>query len=503
MDLDRTVLNRLDRPGDYYDGQFHVPARPDGELVIHSPADLADHCATHPYALSALDAAAESARRAWPAWRRLSSEERADYLRRYQARLRAHHAELAQTIAREVGKPLWEARTEVDAMIAKVDLTLGEGRRFTDAVQLGDLPGEIRYRPVGVVAVIGPFNFPGHLPNGHIVPALLLGNCVIHKPSERTPSLGTWMARCMDEAGLPKGVFNVIQGTGEQGARLATHPAVDGLMFTGSSSVGKRLLASQGERIDRLIALELGGKNASIAFDDCDVERTARAVAFSAYVTAGQRCTATSRLIATPRVCRALIDRIAQIARGIVVGAPFEAAVFMGPVIDAAARERLLTAQRDARAHAFEAVVPGGALDVERTRGFYVRPSLHVAADPSRVVPGYSDVELFAPDLAVYEATDVDHALALANQTSSGLTAAVFTASRDQLEHAADELRVGVVQWNRASAGASSRLPFGGIRDSGNHRAAGIVAGLACSYPFGLQLPGKNDATLDWPGFGR
>jgi succinylglutamic semialdehyde dehydrogenase len=397
---------------------------------------------------------------------------------------------------------LWEALTEVDAMIAKVDLTLGEGRRFTDTTALPDLPGEIRHRPLGVVGVIGPFNFPGHLPNGQIVPALLLGNCVVHKPSERTPSAAVWMARCFDEAGFPPGVVNVVQGPGEHGQILASHPEIDGLMFTGSSAVGRRILAAQADRLDRLVALELGGKNASIALDDCDIERTARAVTFSAFVTAGQRCTATSRLVVTAAVAGPLIERIAQLARGLQVGYPLDAAhpVFMGPVITDAARQRLITAQRAAQSSGFQALLPGGELDAGR-RGYYVSPGLHVAPSPVAVVPEYTEAELFGPDLAVYIVDDTEAALVIANRGWSGLTASVFTASRERFEQAVDAVRVGVLQWNRPSAGASSRLPFGGIRDSGNHRAAAIHAGLACSYPLGLQLPAAKEAALQWPGF--
>jgi len=490
----------LQQPGNYYDGAFHVPDHPEGVLSIVSPADDHDHCAEHPYASDDVHAAVESARRAWPSWRRLSIDARADYLRRYQTRLRAHYADIADCIAREVGKPLWEAKSEVDAMIAKVDLSLGEGRRFTDDVHIADLPAEIRYRPLGVVAVIGPFNFPGHLPNGHIVPALLLGNCVVHKPSEKTPSTATWMARCMHEAGVPSGVFNLVQGPGAYGALLSTHPNVSGVMFTGGTAVGKRIVAAQGERLDRLIALELGGKNDSIALDDCDIEHTARAVAFSAYVTAGQRCTATSRLIATSAVFQPLVTRITDIARELRIGHPFSGAVFMGPVIDAAACARLQTARDLARAHGFEQRVlrQPHAPDL---RGHYTNPTLHIAPYPELEVPGYTDRELFAPDLAAYEVRDADAAFELASRGSSGLTAAVFTASREQLERAVDILRVGVLQWNRTTAGASSRLPFGGIRDSGNYRPAGIVAGLACSYPLGLQLPAPNAALPNWPGF--
>lgn len=494
-------LPLLDHPGDFIDGEFCRVGPTDGELRIQSPADANDVTAVHPISNGAVDAAVAAARSAFPAWRRLTLAERAAFLRRYQERLRAHREDLAVILAREVGKPLWEARTEVDAMIGKVDLTLGEGMRYTEDRALPDLPGEIRYRPHGVIAVIGPFNFPGHLPNGQFLPALALGNTVVHKPSERTPSIATWIARCFDEAGLPKGVFNVVQGLGAAGGALATHRDVDGVMFTGSVAVGRRLLASQADRIDRIIALELGGKNASIVLDDCSLERTARAIAFSAYVTAGQRCSATSRVIVTQGVARALIDRLAEIARGLQVGYPLDEGIFMGPVISDQSRSQLLAALRSAERHGFEAVVPGGAVEVPGRAGHYVAPALHVATNANTVAPGYSDSELFAPALSVHVVQNLEEALQLANDTWSGLTAGVFTASREAFEAAAEALRVGVLHWNRATAGASGRLPFGGIRDSGNHRPAGIFAGTACAYPLAVTFsPADTEPLPVWPG---
>jgi succinylglutamic semialdehyde dehydrogenase len=494
----------LDRPGDYVRGAFAIPSNVDGELRIASPADQRDQTGLHPYGRSSLTAAVEGARAAVPQWRRTPIDARAQFLRRYQERLRVHAGSIAELIAREVGKPRWEAKTEVDAMIGKVDIMLGEARALTDDRSLADLPGEVRYRPLGVIAVLGPFNFPGHLPNGQIVPALLLGNCVVHKPSEKTPSIATWMARCFDEAGLPAGVFNVVQGPGEFGAELATHPEVDGLMFTGSPAVARRIIASQGERFDRLIALELGGKNASIALADCELERTARAVAFSAFVSAGQRCTATSRLIVTAEVADRLIARIVEIARGLQIGYPLGEPVFMGPMISESARARVLEAQVLARERGFEPALSSRVVHIDQYVGHYLSPGVHVARDPDAGAPGYSDTELFGPDLAIYVARDAEHAVALANRSWSGLTAAVFTASRDAFERAAEELRVGVLHWNRATAGASSRLPFGGVGDSGNHRPAGLLAGLACCYPLSIQLPSASETAglPSWPGAG-
>lgn len=494
-------LPLLDRPGDFIAGRFAQPDVADGKLLIDSPADVAQRVSIHTYSGAQIDRAVEAAREAFPAWRRLSDHARRAFLHAYQERLRAHRDEIALCMALEVGKPLWEARAEADAMIGKVDLALGAGARFTTTEHIAELPGEIRHRPLGVLAVIGPFNFPGHLPNGQIVPALLLGNTVVFKPSEKTPSAGTWIARAMQEAQLPPGVFNLVQGPASSGQRLTVHPDIDGILFTGSAAVGARIVQDNAARPERLVALELGGKNAAIALDDCELERTARALTFAAFATAGQRCSATSRLIVTPKIAGPLVARIAELARNLVVGYPLADDVFMGAMISAEARDAFWRAQAQARVAGYQAIVAGGPLEVDGHTGFYVRPSLHRAPDDERVVDGYSDRELFAPDLAVYQARDLEHALALANRSRFGLSASVFTASREAFEQAADALRVGVVHHNRASAGASGRLPFGGIKQSGNHRPGGILMGAACAWPQGILLaPAQEGPLPSWPG---
>ena len=399
-----------------------------------------------------------------------------------------------------MGKPLWEARTEAKALAGKVDLMLGEGAELTrDRVVEG--AGEVRYRPHGVLAVLGPFNFPAHLPNGQIVPALLHGNTIVFKPSDKAPSAATWMARCMDAAGLPKGVFNLVQGRVPTAQALARHDGVDGILFTGSAAVGKALLAENADKPGRMVALELGGKNASLVLDDADVERAARQIAFAAYATAGQRCTATSRVFATPGVLEPLAARLAEAAKSVRVGYPLDEGVFMGPLIDGGSRERLLAAQARAREAGFEARVAGGAHPVEGHEGYYVRPAVHVAPRGDVRVAGYTHDELFGPDVAIYPVADLDEAIARANGTAYGLAAAVFTASKDAFEEASAHLRVGILHHNRASAGASGRLPFGGVGDSGNHRPAGITAGTFCTWTQAVRpAPPVDEALPSWPG---
>jgi succinylglutamic semialdehyde dehydrogenase len=486
---------------DFISGRFVKPSTPDGVIEVRSPADQSDVVGRHAWALSHVDDAVSSARSGFSSWRRLGQARRAELLRAYQTQLALHADDLARCIAREIGKPLWEAKTEVAAMVSKVDVSLGEGAAFVKDTVIADLPGEIRHRPHGVAAVLGPFNFPGHLPNGQIVPALLTGNTVVFKPSDKGAGTAVLMAKCFEAAGLPAGVFNLVQGGVPTAERLVTHQGLDALLFTGSVPVGRRIVAANAHRPGLMVALELGGKNATLVLDDCDLKRTVRELAFSGFATAGQRCTATSRVIVTKGIADQLVDRLAAAARSITVGHVFDEGVFMGPVISEATRTQLLAAQAKAISGGFDAVVPGGAVEVSGRQGFYVRPAVHVARAGTTRVEGYTDTELFSPDLSVVIVDSLDQALAVANETEFGLSAAVFTQSGDAFERCADELRVGVLHWNRSSAGASGRLPFGGIASSGNHRPAGILMGQSCTYPLAVLLPQKTDAPLPaWPG---
>jgi succinylglutamic semialdehyde dehydrogenase len=487
---------------DYLAGHFESAPAPEGTLAVTSPADLDDRVAEAPWARAQVDRAVEAARGAFPAWRRLGAPARAALLRAYQARLQAHQEPLALAISREIGKPRWEAKAEVQAMIAKVEVSLTEGAALSRDLVVEGLPGEIRHRPHGVAAVLGPFNFPGHLPNGQLVPALLAGNAVVFKPSEKGVATGALIARCLHEAGFPAGVVSVVQGGAAVAQHLVAHPGVDAILFTGSLAVGQRILAATAHRPGVLVALELGGKNASLVLDDADLERAVREVAFSGFATAGQRCTATSRVIATRAVAGRLAEGLARAARGARVGHPADEGVFCGPLIAEGARQQLLAAQRLAVAAGFEPLAPGGAVEA-RTRGYYVQPAVHLAPRGVHHLAGYTDTELFAPDLAVLVVEDVEQAIAVANATPFGLSAAVYTRDRVAFERCAEELEVGVLHWNRSSAGASGRLPFGGVKASGNHRPGGVTMGQSCGYAQGVLLPLEPPGPLPtWPGLG-
>jgi succinylglutamic semialdehyde dehydrogenase len=486
---------------DYIAGRFEQPKQADESFTIQSPADLNDTIASYQVARSQVDRAVDSATQAFRAWRKLAVSARAQLLRQYQGALKKNADALALSIAREIGKPLWEAKTEVSAMVGKIDLALGEGQRHVENRILEDLPGEIRHRPLGIVAVIGPFNFPGHLPNGQIVPALLAGNCVVFKPSEKGGQTAVLMARCFHEAQFPAGVFNLVQGTASGAAHLTSHAGIHGVLFTGSLDVGRKILAANAQRPGLLVALELGGKNASLVLEDCDLERTARELVFSGFATAGQRCTATARVIVTRPVAEALTARLKVLTEHISVGHCQADNVFMGPVINAHTIERLRSTLAMAEAKGASAVVPASEVTIEGRPGFYLRPSLYRLTEGVESIAGYTDVELFAPNLCIIVADDDEHAVTIANNTEFGLSAAVFTSSQQRFETLADALEVGVVHHNRSTAGASGRLPFGGIKSSGNHRAAGISMALSCSFPQGVLRPSPAAGALPtWPG---
>ncbi|MFI5316384.1 MAG: aldehyde dehydrogenase family protein [Myxococcota bacterium] len=488
--------------GDLVAGRLALPERADGELVSVDPGDTRESLGAFPFAAESVERAVSAARRAWPAWRDASPDVRAAALRRFADSLGSERERFASAIAKEVGKPLWEARSEVQAMLAKIEITLGPGLELV-ADRVFDLGGgqvgRWRASARGVFGVIGPFNFPGHLMHGHVVPALATGNCVVVKPSEKTPATGQIYAELLQRAGFPAGVANLVQGDSTVGARLAGHPELDGVLFTGSYPAGRRILEATLDQPWKLVALEMGGKNGVLVCADADLDQAANAVAFGACVTAGQRCSATSRVFAERAIADALCERLARIFRGIAIGHSSDPGAFMGPLISRAARERHAQVLAWAAADGAQALVAGGPCDGPRP-GHYVRPSLHYLTAISRS-SRYQSEEHFVPDAFVRAVDSVDQGLSLLDATDFGLVASVFTRSRATYERAARELRVGCLNWNAPTVGASSKLPFGGVKRSGNDRAAGAASTLYTTFPqANLELAEPAPAAV-YPGF--
>ncbi len=443
-----------------------------------SPADPADELGRFAvWGADAIDEAVMRARKAFPAWRDAGVEARAAVLQRFAALAGERRDELAQLIAREVGKALWDARSEAGLLAAKVEATLGAGMAHVRTQQAG--PGaRASFHPRGVLAVLGPFNFPAHLPNGHIVPALATGNCVVFKPSDLAPAVGEALWRCFRDAGLPRGVFELVHGRAETGHALATHPEVDGVLFTGSWAVGRQLQEATLDQPGKLLALELGGKNGMIVWEDADLRLAVAEAALSIAATTGQRCSSLSRIFVARRRLDEFSDRLAKQLGGLVIGPPLEPGVFMGPLISRAAFERVTRFRADATEAGGERIFRG---ETNRLAP-YIAPSLVRFASLDQSHPVQRE-EIFGPEAALYAVDDLDEAIAAVNDSDYGLAASVMSADRAVYEHCVGRIETGILNWNGGTIGASGKLPFGGTKKSGNDRPAGITSTLYCTIP--------------------
>ncbi|APU29806.1 succinylglutamate-semialdehyde dehydrogenase [Ectopseudomonas alcaliphila JAB1] len=427
-----------------------------------------------------VDAAVAAARGAFSLWAAHSLDGRIAVLERFAACLKSHADEVARAIGEETGKPLWEAATEVNSMVGKVAISIQSYRERTGEKSgpLGDATAVLRHKPHGVVAVFGPYNFPGHLPNGHIVPALLAGNCVLFKPSELTPKVAELTVKCWIEAGLPEGVLSLLQGGRETGVALAGHPGIDGLFFTGSSRTGNLLHAQFAGRPDKILALEMGGNNPLIVDQVADVDAAVYTIVQSAFISAGQRCTCARRLLVPQGEWGdTLLARLVQVAGQIKVGRFDEQpAPFMGSVISLQAAAQLMQAQQDLLAGGATALL---AMTQPQAGAALLTPGiLDVTAVNDR-----PDEEFFGPLLQVIRYDNFESAIAEANATVYGLAAGLLSDSKARFEQFWLHSRAGIVNWNKQLTGAASTAPFGGIGASGNHRASAYYAADYCAYP--------------------
>ncbi len=427
-----------------------------------------------------VSAAAAAARTAFPAWADLGVEKREAIIREFARLLTEHKAQLAHTIGRETGKPLWEALTEVATMAAKIDISIRSyhERSGYKSTPQPDGAAVLRHRPHGVVAVFGPYNFPGHLPNGHIVPALLAGNAVIFKPSELAPASAQATIELWAQAGLPPGVLNLVQGARDTGVALANHPEIDGLFFTGSSQTGHALHRQFAGQPNKILALEMGGNNALIVGEVGNTDAAVHHIVQSAFISAGQRCTCARRLL-VPAGARgdAVLARLVDVAARIEVGAfDAEPTPFMGAVINRAAAQKLLSAQSAMLARGAKALLAMKLL-IEGTA--LLSPAI---IDVSGIAD-LPDEEFFGPLLQVICYRDFDEAIRIANATRYGLATGLLSDSRAQYAEFERHIRAGIVNWNRPLTGASSAAPFGGVGASGNHRASAYYAADYCAYP--------------------
>ena len=420
------------------------------------------------------------ARASWAGWAAQPLAVRLEALRLFANVVRAKADAFADLIARETGKPLWEARTEVDSVIAKVNISATAyaertPQRRHDAQMGGRLA--IRHKPHGVLAVLGPYNFPAHLPNGHIVPALLAGNAVVFKPSEKTPATGEFLVKCLVEAGIPQGCVRLLIGGPAEGKALAAHPDIDGLLFTGSARTGIALNRAFAEKPEKILALEMGGNNPIIVWDTPDLPTAAVLVAQSAFTSAGQRCTAARRLIVDEALYAPLMAELGKLLDRVIVGAPHDdPQPFMGPVIDNQAAD-LLT-------ESFVTLMSRGGRPVRHMqRPVESRPFLTPGVIDVTEMNDRPDIELFGPILQVIRTSSFEDAIVEANTTRYGLSASLVSQNPALYDQFWANARAGIINWNKPTNGASSNAPFGGIGWSGNHRPSAFYAADYCAYP--------------------
>lgn len=436
------------------------------------------------------------ARSAFPGWSQTPFAEREAVLRRFAKIVGERKAAFADAISREVGKPEWEALTEVQSMVTKAEFTVQAYARRCAEFSGG--PAVTRFRPHGVVAVFGPFNFPGHLPNGHIMPALLAGNTVVFKPSECAPLVGELTARAWAESGLPSGAFSLVQGGRETGALLAANPDIDGLFFTGSSRAGLWLAELFARTPGKILALELGGNNPLVVHAVRDIPAAAVIAAQSAYLTAGQRCTCARRIIVPAGAPGdAFVEAFAALARRIRVGSHTERPEpFMGPVISVRAAHEVLAAQT--------ALVAAGARPLVTAKSLRENTGLlSPGLLDSTGVASRSDEEVFGPLAQIIRVRDFDDALAEANRTRYGLAAGLLSDDPALYARFREHARAGVVNWNQQLTGASGAAPFGGVGGSGNHRPSAFFAADYCSYPVAsIEVPEVRMPAVVPPGLG-
>ncbi|WIF64276.1 succinylglutamate-semialdehyde dehydrogenase [Enterobacter cloacae] len=459
------------------EGEQRVKTNPVGNEVLWKGNDAS---------AGQVEQACHAARRAFPAWAKQPFIVRQGIVEKFASLLEANKTELTRTIALETSKPRWEAATEVTAMINKIAISVKayHTRTGEQHTEMADGAATLRHRPHGVLAVFGPYNFPGHLPNGHIVPALLAGNSVIFKPSELTPLTGEVVVKLWEQAGLPPGVLNLVQGGRETGQALSALSDIDGLLFTGSAGTGYQL-HRQLRAAGKNSGAGDGGNNPLIVEDPDDIDAAVHLTIQSAFITAGQRCTCARRL---------LVKRGAQ------------GDAFLRRLVEVSARLVPATWDADPQPFIGGLISEQAALNVLKAWQDHVSRGAKTLLEPKQVQPGTSlltpgivemsgasnvpDEEVFGPLLCVWRYDDFDSAIAMANNTRYGLSSGLISPQREKFDQLLLEARAGIVNWNKPLTGAASTAPFGGVGASGNHRASAWYAADYCAWPMAsLETP--------------
>lgn len=473
----------------FVNGQWEVGG--DKSFDSINPADKSIVWQGNYASIQQVDSALLAATNSFNKWSHSSYEDRLAILKKYIDLLGRDKETFAKLISDETGKPIWEALTEVGAMMGKLNHCLNsyQERCPSKNVELADSSSVLRFKAIGVMAVFGPFNLPGHLPNGHILPALLAGNTVVFKPSEQTPAVGVKLIELLVEAGLPDGVVNLVQGSVAVGKALCSSPLTNGVLFTGSYNVGRQIHKSLAGRPEVMLALEMGGNNPLVVWDVKDKKAAAYLAIQSAFITSGQRCVCARKIVLPqgPEGDNFLSEFIEQ-ARKLSIGKPsLTPEPFMGPLISNKAGEDLLKAQSELESLGAKILLESKALD----------------GNKALVTPGIldctgldlDDEEVFGPLVRIVRVESFDEAVFESNKTRFGLASGLVSDSQELYDQFISESKAGIVNWNRQITGAVSSNPFGGVGASGNYRPSAYFAADYCAYP----VASIEKATIDIP----
>lgn len=484
-------MNKYQILGHYFDNSYHMPPTSgiacSGEFIKGvSPANTDLSLWEFPVDHKYIGPALASAEKGFITWRKVPLAERIQFLQRYKEEVQSSKNEIAEAIALETGKPLWESLTEAAAIIGKVDTTINDSlpRITTKEIEniLPQTTGKIVFKPIGASLIIGPFNFPCHLANGQILSALIAGNSIIFKPSEKTAYSAQLLINCFKNANFPEGVINLVQGDGETARRLLKSKIIKGVFFTGSKEVGLKILRSTYEDLSKLVSLELGGKNTTILHHDCHIEHALAELIKACFLTAGQRCTSTAIVLIHRNILEEFLPRFHQLAKRIIVDHPIDSEnePFMGPLIDQRAVDNYLLFMSMAKREGIKEIMRGKVISKD-FKGHYVSPSIHFSETFDKD-SHFLTSEIFGPNCTFIPYDNIEEAIDMANSTQYGLAAAIFSKDKNITNQCVEDLEAGLVNINRSTVGASSKLPFGGIKNSGNYRPAAVATIDASVY---------------------
>ncbi len=472
-----------DYQGDYIQGHFVKVDDPNGEIWSKNPGDLDAPALTFPFAYENIHEAVSAAEKSFNRWKKLSVQNRAENLVRYREVLKNKKTEVCFCLSFETGKPLWEAAREFDETIFLIDSFINRGSQTSIEEKLSTSDGTCvtRFSSRGVVAVITPASLPSLFPHSYFIPALMNGNTVVVKTCSQTPMLGQIFSEVAHESGMAAGVLNFIQGDAESARRLVSHAAVDAIFYHGPFETALKVKKQVLSDYWKTLVIETGGKNAQVVWNDCNYQQALYDAVFASYVTSGQRCTTTSRVLVHEKLFTQFVSDFHQLSKKITVGYGLAENIspFMGPLMSERAVEDYLRFQGIAVREGAEEIMRGKTLERDK-KGFYVSPSIHIVekADPKSI---YQKSEIYGPNVAVFKITDLDEAAEIINQPQWGLVASMYTGARENFYHLAEEVKVGMLHWNRPTTSISYQLPLGGLNKSGNERPMGSFAGVQCT----------------------